>query len=184
MTESNRLGIAGDLMVLDTGASTGREKYERAIAALLEQKLAPADWLRLSLMGIGGLAGAAVCGALAVTEPATVPVLTRVTLMALSGIGLTWAALAGAIIRRGSVHAARHGTLAANLGFAFSLLAAIGIGATALFSEGRPAPIGLLLLPLSTLVLSVVVLLAHRIRLAELRLRRDLLEAELRRSKA
>jgi hypothetical protein len=65
------------------------------------------------------------------------------------------------------------------MGFAFSLLAAMGVGVLSLARPGA-APAALVLLPAATLALGSVVLVVHHVRQAELRLRRELLEIQYR----
>lgn len=172
--------ISDQLLKLDRRELAGREEYERNLQTLFDQRLSPADWARLLIMGVGGLAGAAVCGMLAVTESAA-PARTRVALAALAMIGLSWAALAGVVFRRGRIHSAVHGGAAATMGFAFSLLTVAAIGVLSLSNPARPASAaGLALLPVAVLVLAAVVLVVHHLRQSELRLRRDLLGIEYR----
>ncbi len=160
----------------------GREQYERRMAELFERKLTGPDWARLVMMGVGGLAGAAVCGGLALTEPAEMPARTRAALSLLAAIGLAWVGLAGLIFRRGAVNSAVHGAAAATMGFAFSLLATTLVGALALAGGGGGggAGVAVVLLPVVPLVLSSVVLVVHHVRQAELRLRRDVLQVGYR----
>ena len=169
------------LLDLDAGQPLpGREQYERRMAGLFERKLTAADWARLALMFGGGLAGAAVCGGLALTEPAEVPARTRAALSVLAVVGLSWAALAGLIFRRGAINSAVHGAAAATMGFAFSLLMTAAVGVLALTGAGRGAGAGLVLLPVVPLVLASVVFVVHHVKQAELRLRRDVLEVGYR----
>ena len=173
--------LSAQLLDLDSGhPPPGREHYERRMAGLFERKLTAADWARLVLMFGGGLTGAAVCGGLALTEPAEMPARTRAALSVLAVIGLSWAALAGLVFRRGAINSAVHGAAAATMGFAFSLLAAAAVGVLALTGAGRGAGAGLVLLPVIPLVLASVVLVVHHVKQAELRLRRDVLEVGYR----
>ena len=159
----------------------GREQYERRMAELFEHKPTGADRARLALMLAGGLGGAAVCGGLAVTEPAEMPARTRAALAVLALVGLSWAGLAGLIVRRGAINSAVHGGAAAAMGFAFSLLATAAIGVLALARAGPGAAgAGLVLLAAVPLALASVVLVVHHVRQAELRLRRDVLEVGYR----
>ena len=172
--------ISDQLLKLDRQELTGREQYEQSLQTLFEQRLSPRDWARLLVMGVGGLAGAAVCGMLALTESAA-PARTRVALAVLATIGLSWAALAGVVFRRGRIHSTVHGGAAATMGFAFSLLTVAAIGVLSLSNPVRPASAaGLALLPVAVLVLAAVVLVVHHVRQCELRLRRDLLGIEYR----
>jgi hypothetical protein len=157
-----------------------REQHQRRMAELFEQKLTAADRARLALMFVGGLGGATVCGALALTEPDGMPGRTRAALSVLALIGLNWAGLAGVVFRRGAINSAVHGAAAAAMGFAFSLLTTAAIGILALARPGPAASAGLVLLPAVPLVLSSVVLVVHHVRQAELRLRRDVLQTGYR----
>ena len=179
MTQDPRPNLAGQLIDLDPPVSPAAcAEHERRLAALFDRRLTALDWLRLCLMGAGGLAGATVCGALALTEPAGMPTPTRVALAVLATIGLSWAALAGLIVRRRSIHSPTHGSAAAHMGFAFTLLTAAAIAVLTLARPEKPAPAGLLLLPLAALTLAAVVLIVHHVKQAELRLRRDVLEMQ------
>jgi hypothetical protein len=108
------------------------------------------------------------------------PTRARIALAILGLIGMTWAALAGVIVKRGSIHSAVHGTLAARLGFAFSLAAAIGIACMALSNPHATTSPALVLLPIATLTLATAVLIVHELRQSELRLRQKILESEYR----
>jgi hypothetical protein len=177
MTPDQHPNLPGQLIDLDAPASpAARAEHERRLAALFERRLTALDWIRLCLMGAGGLAGAAVCGTLALTEPAGMPTATRVALALLAAMGLSWAALAGLIVRRRSIHSATHGSAAAHTGFAFTLVTAAAIAILTLARPAQAAPAGLLLLPLAALALAAVVLVVHHVKQAELRLRRDVLE--------
>ena len=174
---TQRQDISGPLLDLDCKQpAAGREQYEQRMAELFERKLSGGDWARLTLMLVGGLAGATVCGALALTEPAEMPTRTRIALSVLSVIGLSWVALAGVVFRRGSINSAVHSAIAVTMGFVFSLLATVAIAVLSLSGAGRDANAGLVLLPIVPLVLATVVLIVHQIKQAELRLRRDMLE--------
>jgi hypothetical protein len=179
-TESNNL--RAQLLDLDApGKTPGRAAYERKLHAIFEQKLSPAGWAKFSLVGLSGVASATVCGSLVITEPATVPPATRAALAGLALIGLSWAALAGVVLRRGSINAAVHGLAGAKMGFAFTLAATIGIALLSLAKgASKPMPVGVLLLVAAPLVLATAVLIAELIRLSELRLRRDVLASEYR----
>ncbi len=174
-----RPNLSAQLIDLDPPASpAARAEHEHRLAALFDRKLTAFNWLRLCFMGAGGLAGATVCGALALTEPAGMPTATRVALAVLATIGLSWAALAGLIVRRRSIHSPTHGSAAAHMGFAFTLLTAAGIAVLTLARPEKAAPAGLFLLPLAALALAAVVLIVHHVKQAELRLRRDVLEMQ------
>ena len=131
-------------------------------------------------MGVGGLAGATVCGLLAATEPATMPVLTRVVLAALACIGLFWAAFSASILRRGTINSARARRDRREDGLPVLARRRRAHRRPVARRRRRRGPAGLVLLPLVTLVLATVVVIGREVRQAELRLQRRLLEIEYR----
>lgn len=175
-----RPNLSRQLLDLDPQDAPADRDHARRMQALFERKLSSADWARLALMGLGGIAGAVLCGSLALTEPAGVPTRTRVALAVMALLGLSWAALAGLIVRRGSVHSGVHGTAAAAMGLAYALLATAAVGVLSAAGPPRPMPPGLVLLPIAALALATVVFIVHQLRQSELRLRRDLLQIEYR----
>jgi hypothetical protein len=173
--------ITSRLLELDDDRPlAGRAEHDRRVQGLFDRKLTGGDRARLALMLCGGLAGAAVCGMLALTEPAGMPTRTRAALSVLALIGLSWAALAGIVFRRGAIHSGVHGAAAATMGFAFSLLAAAAIGVLAAAGAVRGGDAGMALLAAVPVVLSGVVLVVHHVKQAELRLRRDVLDVGYR----
>jgi hypothetical protein len=168
------------LLELDPQTAGGRSHFEARARELFDRKLSAKDWFWMLVMGVGGLAGATVCGLLAATEPAGMPVLTRIVLAVLACIGLFWATLSATVLRRGAINTAVHGAIAAKMGFVFSLAAAVLIGVLSLAGVGGAPATGLLLLPIVPLVLASVVVVGREVRQAELRLHERLLEIEYR----
>jgi hypothetical protein len=171
--------IAESLLDLEPHQPSSRQQFDEQAKRLFEQKLTAADWIRLLAMGLGGLGGAVVCGFLAATEPAETPALTRFILAALACIGLFWTVLAASLARRGA-SSSIHRAIAAKMGFLFSLAATVLIGVLSLAGVGEIPAVGLVLLPLATLLLATVVVIGHEIRQAELRLQQKLIEVEYR----
>lgn len=167
----------------DLGAgltSLGTASDPRArLAALVDRPLTAWQKVRLALMGLGGLAGAAVCGSLAATEPAATPVATRIALAVLALVGLSWTGLSGWTARRGTLSGPTHGRTAALMGLGYSAAAAMAIGAISMASS-KPINAGAVLLAATPLALAMVVVITHWVRESELRVRRDLLEMEVR----
>jgi hypothetical protein len=168
------------LLELDPPAPVDRTKFDEAARQLFERRLTAKDWFWMIVTGVGGLAGGVVCGLLAATEPAGTPTRTRVALAALAGVGLFWAAFSASVIRRGTINSALHGAIAGKLGFTFSLLSAVFIGAMSLAGFGGSPATGLAILAVIPLVLAAVVVIGREIRQAELRTQQRLLEIEYR----
>jgi hypothetical protein len=168
------------LLDQETPSHNERGDLDERVHKLFDRRLTRTDVFWMLVMGGGGLAGATVCGLLAVTEPAETPTLTRALLAALACIGLFWAAISASILRRGAINSAVHGAVAAKLGFVFSFAAAALLGGLSLAGIGGAPAAGLAILPLATLILASVVLLGREVRQVELRLQARLLELEFR----
>lgn len=178
--KKNPTDISERLLSLESSVASSRGPLNNDGNQMFERKLSVIDWFWMAVMGVGGLVGASVCGMLAVTEPAGMPVVTRTILASLACIGLFWAALSASVMRRGTINSAVHEALAAKMGFLFSLAAVAVLGVLSLSGVGGQAGSGIVMLPLGTLVLASVVLISHHIKQAELRLRSKLLEVEYR----
>jgi hypothetical protein len=172
------LSLSEELIALDraTAAATGH----LAAQEVFERRLSGRGWIAPLAMGGGGMVGALLCGTLVITEPFTMPPLTRVSLAVLMLVCATWAALGAWILRRGAVDSRVQGALAVRMGFGFSLLTSAGLGALFLARpESRVGPGGVLLL-LVPLFLSATILIVFEVRQAELRTRLKLLDLEYR----
>ncbi|MFY0537492.1 RNA polymerase sigma factor [Nannocystis pusilla] len=70
--------------------ATLRERHRRQMEAMLVRPLSPLQRVLHAAVATAGLAGAGVCAALVVTEPDTLPPLTRAVLTLLAGFGASW----------------------------------------------------------------------------------------------
>lgn len=107
--------------------------------------------------GLAGLAGAALIGTLWATEPASLPVRTRLAFAALIAIGLAWACFAAWALARRPMFAADR-LIAAWLAVAFTTLTTIGTVAVAVtrgsFAAALAASLtGIVLTGISTTIL-------------------------------
>lgn len=155
-----------------------RERYERAVAAMLVRPLTPGLTLLHAGVAVCGLVGAGVCAALVVDEP-TLPPLARAMLTLCVGFGASWSLWAAGVLRRGAVHRRRDRRAAARMAFGFTLIAVMMIAALAAASPG-PSATAMLAVSLALLVTAAVVVLSHAIEQAELRGREQVLAVELR----
>ncbi|MDC0670139.1 hypothetical protein [Nannocystis radixulma] len=155
-----------------------RERYRRAMEAMLLQPLTPALTLLHAGVALAGLVGAGVCAALVVGEPDTLPPLSRAMLTLCAGFGASWSLWAAGVLRRGAVHRRRDRAAAARMAFGFTLVAVLMIAALAAESPG-PSALVMLVVALAMLVTAAVVMLSHAIEQAELRGREQVLAVEL-----
>lgn len=164
------------LLELEPMREPERARYESALRELFERRLSPWDRLRHLLPASGGLVVALGLGSLALTEPAGTPEATRALLGVLALLGAAWFVLCARILRRGSVNALRDGRALSATALACSTLQALVFGWRA---AADPAAVPGLILGLVFVVLAAAVLLAQRIRESELRVREQLLRAQL-----
>jgi hypothetical protein len=164
------------LLELEPMRTDERARYESALRELFDRRLGPWGRLRYLLPALGGLVVALGLGSLALTEPASTPDSTRALLGALALLGAAWFVLCARILRRGSVNVLRDGRALSALALACATLQALVFGWRA---ASDPAAVPALVLGLVFVVLASVVLLAQRIRESELRVREQLLRAQL-----
>ena len=156
-----------------------REQHRRQMEALLVRPLTLPQRLLHALVATAGLVGAGVCASLVVSEPDTLPPLTRAVLMLCAAFGASWSLWAAGVLRRGAVHRRRDRGAAARMAFGFTLVTVGMVGALAAASPG-PQALAMLGVSLALLVTAAVVVLLHAIEQAELRGREQMLALELR----
>ncbi|MCO1577733.1 sigma-70 family RNA polymerase sigma factor [Crossiella sp. SN42] len=111
-------------------------------AAEVLARLAPERRLRHVLVGLAGLSGALLTGALWLTEPA-LPAVTRLAFGVLTAIGLSWAAFAvWALTRRGPL-LARDSVVAGWLALGFASVTAAGLAVVTASRGGLPVALAL-----------------------------------------
>ncbi|PCC70711.1 hypothetical protein SAMN02745121_05404 [Nannocystis exedens] len=155
-----------------------RERHRLQVEAMLVRPLSPPQRLLHAAVATAGLAGAGVCAALVVSEPATLAPLTRAALTLCAGFGASWSLWAVGVLRRGAVHRRRDRGAAARMAFGFTLVAVLMVAALAAASPGPASP-GLLAMSLALLVTAAVVLLMHAIEQEGLRGREHMLALQL-----
>lgn len=155
-----------------------RERYEREVRSLIEQRLSRWQWLRYVGLLVVGSVGGGGCLLLVLTEPAGLRPLTRAALMLCALFSLSWAALATVVLRRGAIHR-RHRGAAARMAFGFTLTMVMVFSAVAAASP-KPMALVTLMAALALLIVAAVVLVLDAIEQASLRGREQSLAVELR----
>lgn len=168
--------LASDLVSLDLIQDSRRPAYEKALAQLFDAKLNAWGRLGYSLPTLGGLAMALGVGTLALTEPDTTPLATRLILGVIAIMGAFWFVICGRILLRGSVNLVGDKARLCRMALGFTTLQSLAFGWSARIEGGS---LGALTLSLVFVLLAGVACVVQEVRAAELRQRerrlRDLL---------
>lgn len=157
-----------------------KEKYDREIRAMTEQKLTKAmkaAWVGTGILGLGFLG---LFGTVAVIAPAEFPLLGRVGFGVGAAFGLAWAGFCLSIVRRGSFD--RRKVAVAGAGMAWGA-AVIMTTLMLLLSAQHPDKVvgtQIVVVSLVFLVMAAVFMIGARVQTAELNTREKLLEIEYR----
>jgi hypothetical protein len=168
------------LLAAEKTSPAYREKYERELRALLDQKVTGfGKWAAIWWLALG-IGFAVLFGALAVMAPSELHWIARASFALGSVFGAAWAVLWGTILRRGGLNLRTHPNVMAGLGWG------LGISSTTLFMLGawqlpdRTAGLLMVVNGLVFLLVAAVGMIHNRIERAELRTREKLLEMECR----
>lgn len=148
------------------------------VQRVLAAELSRPSRLWYTLLLLTSLAGAGVVGALLATEPA-LPTRTRVALLILFAIGLSWSAFAVWVLRHRRVLLADHAVVASRLAVAFTTLFTLGALAAVVVGGGAAAALAAALGALM-LAAAVTLLVRARRRVRHLSARRRDIEREMR----
>lgn len=157
-----------------------KEKYDREIRAMTEQKLTKAlkvAWVATGILGLGFLA---VFGTVAVILPPEFPLLGRLGFGAGAAFGLAWAGFCLSVIRRGSFDRRKVAVAAAGISWC---AAVIMTTLMLLLSAQHPDKVvgtRIVVVSLVFLVMAAVFMIGARVQTAELNTREKLLEIEYR----
>jgi len=157
-----------------------KEKFDREIRAMAEQKLTKARMAAWVASGILGLGFLAVFGTVAVIAPAEFPLLGRLAFGVGAAFGLAWAAFCLSIIRRGSFDRRKLSVTVGGIGWG---AAVIMTTLMLLLSAQHPDKIvgtRIVVVCLVFLVMAAVFMILARVEMAELNTREKLLEIEYR----
>ncbi|MFT5288528.1 MAG: hypothetical protein ACI8QS_000290 [Planctomycetota bacterium] len=167
------------LLRIDSIGSADRADYDEALRNLFERKLSRLDRARYLVPTVTGLCMAIGLGSLALTEPASTPVETRIVLSVIAIIGAFWFVVFGRILRRGSVDLSRDRRVVCLAALVITSLQVLYFAWS--FSTDPDALPGLIV-GLLWVGLASVAYLVQRIRESELRVRVQLLHENVRQS--
>ena len=168
--------MRADLLQLDPIDGADRARYDAALRWLFERRLSRRGQLLYLLPTIGGLVVALAMTSLAVSEPPSTPLQTRVLLLALAGIGAFWFVACGKILARGSVNLRGDRRRIVSTALVVSTLQAAFFGWR---SQADSSALPGLVLSLVFVVIAAALFVAQHVRESELRIREQLLRARL-----
>jgi MFS family permease len=132
----------------------------------------------LAIVALIALAGAAVCGYLAITEPG-LPTAARIGLGTGTLFGLAWTVMAARLSRRGEIDLARDSRRIASMVWVFTVLMVVFFLVVGMSIEDRLLGLMMIANGLAFLIGAAVYWLTYRIEQAELNTREKLLQLEL-----
>ena len=179
MTES-RNGFREQLLQAERLNPTYKERYQKEVRAMLEQKLTGGK--RLAYIGTAamGIGFALLFGTLAIIVPKGFPIAGRLIFAMGAIFGLAWAVFAGGNVRKGVIKLKTDPTAMVGMSWAF-----VVIVVTVLMVSQRKFPdpvtgVRALVIGLIFLVMAAVFMISNRIDQVGLKTREKLLEIEYR----
>jgi MFS family permease len=167
------------LIAVEQPSAHDREKLQQELHAMLKRELTSRRRLVFALVAVMALAGALVCGFLALTEP-DLPVVPRVALGTGTLFGVAWTVVAARLAWRGSMDAKLDSRRIAAMVWVFTVLMMVFFLIVGMSSEDRLLGLTMIANGLAFLIGAAVYWLTHRIEQAELAVREKLLQLELR----
>ena len=132
-----------------------------------------------AINAVVALVSAAVCGALALTEP-DLPILARIGLGTGTFFGLAWTVILARVARRGTVDLRLDARRIAAMVWVFTVLMMVFFLIVGMSAKDRLLGLMMIANGLAFLICAAVYWLNHRIEQAELNTREKLLQLELR----
>jgi hypothetical protein len=167
------------LLAIEPLAPSAQQKLQQELHTMFVRELTAPRRMTFGIVSIAALAGAAVCGSLAVTEP-NLPTLARIGLSVGTLFGLAWAAVAGRICWRGTLDLKRDARRIASMVWGFTVLMMVFFLMVGMSIENRLQGLMIIANGLAFLIGAAVYWLTYRIEQAELDTRERFLQVELR----
>ncbi len=157
-----------------------RKRYGSTLHSHLDRHLTMPRRAHYVAVGLAGLVGSLVCGSLAITEPASLPMRVRMLLALFAFFGLSWTVLAAWALARGRGDFIARRTMAARMAFGFTLISVIALSLVSFLSGKAAVGMPMVLTALALLILAAVLLIDARIERAESTIREQILRVESR----
>ena len=157
-----------------------KERYDREIRAMAEQKLTKARkaaWVATGILGLGFLA---LLGTAAVIAPAEFPLLGRAGFAVGAAFGLAWAAFSLSVIRQGSFDRRKVAVASAGMAWCAAVITATLVLLLSARHPDKVVGTRMVVVSLVFLVMAAMFMILARVQTAELNTREKLLEIEYR----
>jgi hypothetical protein len=167
------------LLAVEPPAPDVRHRIEQEIHNMLIHKLSLPGRIFIAVVALFCLATAGLCGYLAATAPAKVPLVARVGLGTGVLFGLAWAIWSVKVLRIGHLNVRRDPRIVAQMVWLFTVLMVVFFLMAGMSSEDRLLGVLLIVQSLAFLIGAGVTFLAYRIEAAELAVKEQLVRTEL-----
>lgn len=167
-----------ELLAADPLPAASRLSLEKELSTMFVRELSTGPRIVVGLVGCVALGSAAVCGALAVTEP-DLPLLARIGLGVGTLFGLAWTVMCAKIVRRRAIVGPDQQLIAAMV-WVFTVLMMVFFLMLGMTAKDRLLGVLVIVQGLAFLIGAGVYWLTYRIERAELGTREKLLQLELR----
>jgi hypothetical protein len=168
------------LKELEPADSAESDRYEAVLRAGLAGLKPGRRRARYIAVGLAGLVGCLVCGALAITEPTGTPRQIRWILSVFASFGLGWTLLAIWALGWSRGNFASERVIAARMALGFTLITVMVLCFTASLRGNEAASLPLVAIGLAFMILGAVVLIGARMTQAEQAIREQILRLECR----
>lgn len=166
------------LLAAEPDTGDRRRRIQQEIQQMLTRQITLPHRIVMSLVLVAGLAGAGVCGYLAVTE-ARLPVLARIGLATGTLFGVAWAVVMGSMLRRGVLDVKRDTRRTAQMVWIFTVLMVVFFLMVGMSAEDRLLGLMMIAQALVFLIMAAVHWISYRIEDSEHNLKEQLLRLEL-----
>jgi hypothetical protein len=167
------------LAAIEPLSSDSQKRLQQELHAMFTRELGLPQRIFIGLVAVGGLASAALCGFLAITE-SNLPLVPRLGLGTGTLFGLAWAVVAGRVCWRGVMDLKIDNRRIAMMVWVFTVLMMMFFLMAGTSAKDRLLGVMMIVYGLTFFIGAAVHFITFRIEQAELSTRERLLELELR----
>jgi hypothetical protein len=172
-------GFRDRLLAVEPLSPASAQQLEQELHHMFTRNLSPFHRIFISIVAVGGLASAVLCGYLAATEQ-SLPTVPRIGLATGTLFGLAWAWFAARIANRGTMDLRVDHRRMAAMVWVFTVLMMTFFLVAGMSHHDRLLGVAMITNGLAFLIGAGVYFITFRIEQAELAMREKLLQIELR----